>query len=454
MADGTMSTKAKAAAAGGGVLSLGAALFATTSPAGAATFNVTTTADSGAGSLRQAIADANAAAGADTITFQAGLGTIVLSTGEIEIDDDLTITGPATVSGNGASRIFYITYAGAVTITGVTLTAGSVDDDGGAVFSEGTDLTLDGVTISDSESTGRGGGLFTRGDVDVAILDSVVSGNTATNSGGGAFVLGEGEGQEDDPALLVRGSSITGNTAETQSGGGLGVVHVYDIEIDASTVSGNTSSTRGGGVYQHGHPGVVMDITSSTFSGNTAGYRGGGVMVDGLDDLFVANTTITGNVATRGVGGGIDVGDDEYAAVFEHVVISGNTAADDPEVNGSDLDNAILVSFSLIEGFVAPGVISDEGGNVFGQDPLLGPLQDNGGPTLTHLLLTGSAAIDSGDPAFAAPPSVDQRGLPRVVGTAIDMGAVEVQAQQPTTTTTTTPAQPPQPVPADPTFTG
>ena len=97
MGESGMSTKAKAAriaAGSGAILSLGASLIATAGPAGAATFNVTTTADAGAGSLRQAIADANAAAGPDTITFQAGLGTIRLTTGQIDVIDDLTITDP------------------------------------------------------------------------------------------------------------------------------------------------------------------------------------------------------------------------------------------------------------------------------------------------------------------------------------------------------------------------
>ena len=91
------SSKAKAAriaAGSGAILSLGASLIATAGPAGAATFNVTTTADAGAGSLRQAILDANAAAGPDTITFQAGLGTIGITGGHMLVTDDLTITDP------------------------------------------------------------------------------------------------------------------------------------------------------------------------------------------------------------------------------------------------------------------------------------------------------------------------------------------------------------------------
>ena len=333
---------------------------------------VTTAADSGAGSLRQAILDANAAAGPDTVTV-AGPGLSIVLASEIDIDDDVTIVGDATVSGNDADAdlLHHLRRRGHRSPGSPSPPARSTAT--AAPCSPRAPTSPSTASRSPPARQPRGGGWSTSGDVDVEIIDSVLTGNTATPTGGGALILGEGEGQVDEPTLLVRGSTVSGNVAETEGGGGLAVVHVYDITIDATTVSGNTADDNGGGLYQHGHAGVVMTITSSTFSGNTAGYLGGGIDVDGLDDLLVEHTTITGNTVTDGVGGGIDVGNDEYAAVFDHVVIAGNTALDDPEVNGSDADNAILVSFSLIEGVVAPGVISDEGGNIFGEDPLLRP---------------------------------------------------------------------------------
>ena len=94
----------------------------------------------------------------------------------------------------------------------------------------------------------------------------------------------------------------------------------------------------------------------------------------------------------------------------------------------------------------------DAGGNLFDLPANLGPLADNGGPTQTHDLLTGSAALDAGDAAFAGDPTTDQRGLPRVSNARIDIGAVEVQVQAPVVPPVVAP--PAEPVPAAPTFTG
>ena len=105
---------------------------------------------------------------------------------------------------------------------------------------------------------------------------------------------------------------------------------------------------------------------------------------------------------------------------------------------------------NLVNGTIA-GVVVDGGGNLFDLPANLGPLADNGGPTATHDLLAGSAALNAGAAAFAAPPSTDQRGLPRVSNARIDIGAVEVQVQTPVVPPVAPPAEP---VPAEPTFTG
>jgi hypothetical protein len=150
-----------------GAVTLGLAALAAPSAA-AATFTVTNLNDSGAGSLRDAVASANTTAGADVITFQPGLtGTILLTTGELSLYDAVDIQGPGaatiTVSGNNASRIFYI-YSAAnapidVTISGLTVTNGSDVDGGGAIIDWGENLTLDHVVVSNSTTDGSGGGV-------------------------------------------------------------------------------------------------------------------------------------------------------------------------------------------------------------------------------------------------------------------------------------------------------
>ncbi len=427
----------RTAAAGGAVLSLGAALVGPVSPADAADFPVTTTADSGPGSLRQAIEDANAAAGADTISFAPGLGTITL-TSEIAITDPLVINGPATVTGGGATRIFYIDAAESVTISGLTLTDGSADE-GGAIESDGTQLTLDGTTISGSEATdGNGGGLHVNGTDLIQIIDSTISGNTATENGGGAYF------HTDDEQLIISGSTFSGNDAGGY-GGGFASVHIYDISIDTTTISGNSADETGGGAHLHQHS-TPVSITSSTISGNDSGEGGGGVFIYDAGYVDLAHTTIAGNTAEYGGGAWIE---DNNTVTVSHALIADNTAPDQADLGGAS--NTIDVANSLVEAAPEPALITDGGGNVFGEDPLLAPLASNGGPNQTHALGAGSPALDGGDPGFAPPPATDQRGLPRVQGAGIDIGAYETQpTQEPP------PVDPPPavPVPTDPQFTG
>jgi len=208
-----------------GALTIGAALAAAQS-ADAATFTVTSNADTGPGSLRAAVASANTTPGADTITFDAAVtGTIGLTTGEIAIEDALTITGPGaatlSVSGSNASRIFYVyepdvTAPVDVVITGLTLTNGSsivpgdeVSSRGGAINVIGENLTLDGVALTNNVAGGDGGGLAVLGvagfetseDVDIALTvrNSVISGNTAIF--GGAIYTNSG-------ALVILNSTV------------------------------------------------------------------------------------------------------------------------------------------------------------------------------------------------------------------------------------------------------
>lgn len=172
-------------------------------------------------------------------------------------------------------------------------------------------------------------------------------------------------------------------------------------------------------------PGRACTLAELTPSGNqvTAG-DGGGVFVYGAySSIAVRHTTIAGNTAT-GTGGGMVVRND--VVTVEHTIVADNilTLASTPNDVGTPSTGSFAVSFSLIE---APGTadITDNGGNAPNVDPQLAKLANNGGPTLTHLPANGSPAVNTGNPSIVAPPSTDQRGLTRIVGTAIDMGAVE-----------------------------
>lgn len=444
------SAKSPGTALGVGLAGI-AALAGGATPADAATFTVTNVADAGAGSLRQAISDANGAAGADTIDFQAGLmGTIVLTTGQLAITDSVTIQGPGaasiSVSGNSASRVFYLYNSASlldVTISGITIDSGAASIGAGIVdFDE--NLTLDDVTIRNNSASVDGGGLWANGlTLDVTIRNSRITGNTATDDGGGIYI-------NNVATMTIEDSTIANNTAGGRGGGAYFYIPVGLLTIDTTTISGNTAAFPGGGLgFFYSSAGA--SFVDSTLSGNS-GTDGGGVFFYlPVEPLTVENCTISGNQATTGQGGGIYLytlytgaseirhttiaGNSAPASVgggmilvngtlpANHLIVGDNTASGDPDLSGGTFD----LSFSLVE---APGgaVINDLGGNVLNQDPQLGALGNNGGTTETQLPAGASPAVDTGDPAFVPPPATDQRGLPRVVGAQIDMGSVELAA--------------------------
>ena len=330
------------------VVSGSAAIVAAATPLGgvgtahAASFEVTNLNDAGAGSLRQAVLDANAAAGPDVITFQSGLsGTILLTTGQLTITDSVHIQGPGaavlTVDGNNSSRIFYLynsaDAANDVTISGLTLTNGHASQ-GGAISARGDDLSLQNMVLRDSGAL-YGGGLFFTGNFigetfdsvgALTILDSAIAGNDADNSGGGVFI---GETGAD---VLVDGTLIDGNTAYYY-GGGLAVRSAWhDVDIIDSQITGNDATGDGGdggGLFFDAAGEVYVTVTGTTVSGNEAVDDGGGIVFGDRNEpgytgiLVIDSSTISDNSAYYGDGGGLWF---DYAFGVEVVnsTISGN----------------------------------------------------------------------------------------------------------------------------------
>jgi hypothetical protein len=210
-------------------------------------FNVTNFFDSGIGSLRQAILDANTTVGADTIQFISVTGTIPLTSGQLSITDSLTINGLGannlSILGNNSSRVFYVYNPNAtidVVINGLTITGGN-DLDGGGIFN-GENLTLNNSTLSGNTATeGSGGGIFNLAGT-TSINNSTLSGNTATEgSGGGIFNLAG--------TTSISNSTLSGNTATEGSGGGIFNL-AGTTSISNSTLSGNTATEgSGGGIF-------------------------------------------------------------------------------------------------------------------------------------------------------------------------------------------------------------
>jgi polymorphic membrane protein len=251
------------------------------------------------------------------------------------------------------------------------------------------------------------------GVVTATILSTTVSGNSA----GGVVAAPHFFGGR--AYITITDCTISGNFSASGGGGILGAR--TKLTVANSTISGNSAGTSGGGISVS--PGIIgldldSSIVNSTISGNSAGTSGGGIGTS--TTLRVANCTITGNSAPSG-GGIYNVGSVEVSntilnagALGENIFNSGGTVTSDGYNLSSDDGGGYL----------------NGPGDQLNTDPMLGPLQDNGGPTFTHALLPGSPAINEGDPNFTPPPSYDQRGpnFYRVRDLNIDIGSFEVQA--------------------------
>ena len=218
-------------------------------PARATTITVTNTNDSGPGSLRQALADAN---DGDTINF-AVTGTIGLTSGELLVDKSITISGPGAgnlaVDGNAESRVFHIGSLGStrtVIISDLAITNANVGAYGGGIYNDHAALTLNNCIVSDN-SADYGGGIYNEpvlGSATLTLNNSTLSGNSANLEGGGIYNFGFGG----TTTVTISNSSISGNSAP--SGGGIrnyGQSGSATLVISNSTISGNSADLGNGG---------------------------------------------------------------------------------------------------------------------------------------------------------------------------------------------------------------
>ena len=383
--------------------------------------------------LRAAIQETNALPGADTITLPADTYTLSIpgidedaaESGDLDITDDLTINGggadTAIIDGGALDRVFDIAPGSATDISGVTVRNGS-SSGGGGIGNEGT-LTLNNSTLSGN--TGRG--ISSTGTV--TINNSTASGNT-------------GRGIANAGTMTIDNSTVSGNSGGGifNSGSGVGTMTLVN-----STVSGNTKATgNGGGIFNSG----TMTVTNSTVSGNETAHieaQGGGIANSGT--LTLTNSTVSGNLALTPFGGG-GIFSSGGTVNVKNTIIAGNSdlLGEGPDCVGTLTSQG----HNLVQAPFGCTITGDPTGNITGEDPLLGPLQDNGGPTFTHALLEESRAIDAGDDAVLAEPFLlefDQRGpgFPRQLdgkgdGTpVVDIGAFELEAEPAADTPQTSP---------------
>ena len=285
---------------------LGAAVAAASPFAGAATFTVSNTGDAGAGSLRDAIAQANAVAGDDTVQFQAGLaGTITLAS-EIVVSDTVSLAGPGagriTVDGGTTTRLFKVQHANGAAITatfsGLTLAHGHAPDEGGAIWSNGDHVVVLGCILDGNIANTRGGALFTA-NANLTIDGSGIWGSQ-TGDTGGAILFSAGE-------LTIRRSLIEDNASEF--GGGLSALSPrVNVTISDSTFRNNSAEHTGGGIWASTV--TSFKVSRSAFVGNTTGQpNGGGIYLAAVTDFgspvnVIENTTFSGNASLHQTGRG------------------------------------------------------------------------------------------------------------------------------------------------------
>ena len=442
------------------------ALCAIAIPADADTITVTNTNDSGPGSLRQALADAQ---DGDTIQFDPALNgqTINLTSAQLVIQSNATIDGPGatllTVKRDPQAadlRIFDVMPGHTVEINGLTISGGHItDDNGGAILNDNSTLTIAHCTVyrnaivsAIASSANSGGGIYNSGTM--TLNQVIVSNHNAAFNGGEPP---SGGGISNTGTMTIIAGTVQSNMGFWSAGG---IYNTGMMTITGSTISDNQNGNAGhfggpgGGIVNGG----TMTIQDSTISGNSAvggdikGGDGGGIYNAG--PLQIIDCSITANSGRNG--GGV-VGGGNIA----HTTFSNNSASENGGAiyvtSSLELGNTILKAgasgvniFNNGGSLITHGynVCSDNGsgllngpGDQINTDPMLGPLQNNGGPTLTHALLPGSPAIDAGDPNFAPPPEYDQRGpgFVRVFNGRIDGGSFEVQpTPTPTPTATAT----------------
>jgi len=406
--------------------------------------------DDGPGSLRAAVA---AAASGNTIDLTTlGCSTITLTTGYIAVaQDDLSIQGPGsgslTIDAGYASGIMRHSGAGTLSISRLSLVNGTHTTDtsaslggclysaanlevvesvvstctahgtagndarGGAIYTLGN-LTLASSIVTNSRAyasaVGRGGGVYVAGDLDAE--SSSISYNAAQ---GAPIVNGQGGGAIGLGTTTLRMSSVYYNGAYEV--GGLWTFGA--VTIDASLIARNGASQTAGMRATDGTGSATATIVNSTIAYNHSVARVGGLNL--IVPATIRNTTIASNEAFNGLAGVLMSGP---TLELDSTIIAGNMAGpteDDFEVYGSPVITGASNLVIATSATLPPDTIAD--------DPLLGPLTDNGGLTLTMALMPGSPAIDAGNNVAALADDQRGTGFLRHVGVRTDIGAFEVQ---------------------------
>jgi hypothetical protein len=352
------------------------------------------------------------------------LGTMVIDNVTVRNNVADELIGNISVcdgcSGGGIYNEGMLTLTNSIIHGNSSQFGGGLDNISGTVNATGVEI-YENTAENDAESAGGG----IENQATMTLLNSTVRNNTAILGGG---LINDG-------TLMVTGSNLYGNIASLRGGG---VHNRFNLTVQTSNVYSNQAGSGGGGGISSESGAVVVERTA--VYNNNASANGGGIVhnvTSGSNSFAITNSTISGN-STQGTGGGLrNAG--IASTSLNNVTFRNNQAV---VVNGqsiSVLAGTVTAKNSLIAtnqaGANCSGALTSQGYNIANDStcnlnstadlanttPLLGPLQNNGGNTLTHALLLGSPAIDSGSGC----PAVDQRGVARPFGAACDRGAYE-----------------------------
>lgn len=462
----------------------------------AATFIVSQLGDSGVGSLRQALLDANSAGNNHSILFSVS-GTIQLGSNLPTITNSISIQGngqSVTLDGGNQYKVFEVgTAVSSFSLTELTVVHGldnSFADGGGALYAGfNTNVTLTDCNFIGNESAFEGGAVSIRGGsgTTIRVEACIFLGNVAADEGGGLYINNSDQVElirntftqneaERGGALylggsnaLISGCSFRLNQANSLSiiggnGGGAYLAGSRDCQMETCSFEANESTNEGGGIYLAGGGtskftgidcvfstnrsnddggaiyfagggSLTNSLNGCTFDHNEATGNGAGIYVSGggTHTYTMLNCTLSQNATSTGRGGGIYLSSGGFQlSEIRHCTIYNNTAQNGGGVaTASDLRliNSILARSVGSPDLWLQGSTPQLVMNVHNivqtctgtncpsfyttVDPQLGPLQNNGGPTYTHQLLSTSPALDAGDPSYSPTPNVDQRGTNR-----------------------------------------
>ena len=379
-----------------------------------AAIRVTSNADSGAGSLRQAIADA---CPGGTITFDPALaGQMLILGSRLDIDKDLTIDGSAlaskiSISGNNSVGVLYV-YPGVTAVINSLMIENGKSGQGAGISNRGRLTVIDSLLSGNQTEfdptvvgEGYGGAIYSGNEGSLTVIHSVFTENTGSR--GGAIYCEWG-------TMTVINSTFLSNHVTSQFSYGGAIFDGCDSTIDSSTFSSNSAAYAGGAILSAMVNPLV--ITNSTFYGNTAVNSAGGIANYGgltvINSTFSHNSSSMGGAIRNGMGGVLSLRN----SILANSVGTADCIKSESTLEIENINNLIQTTGSDVHSC---------GVSLFSSNPLLGALQDNSGLTETMALGAGSPAIDAGSDANC--PVYDQRGVARPQDDHCDLGAYEAQ---------------------------